>query len=148
MFTAKTFYGNPRAVETGPRKDVDTPSRNEVLVFPDADVSDPEVEESFEVEAIIEPESEQSSDSSDSGEEETSQPSIFPARNNSSSKRAKITWKALSAADKKSEIPEFNGPSNCFEDSLLNPIQYFSKHWTNAMSDFVATESNLFCVAK
>ena len=86
MFTAKTFYGNPRAVETGPRKDVDTPSRNEVLVFPDADVSDPEVEESFEVEAIIEPESEQSSDSSDSGEEETSKSSIYPARNNSSSK--------------------------------------------------------------
>ena len=65
MFTAKTFYGNPRAVETGPRMDVDTPSRNEVLVFPDADVSDPEVEESSDVETIIEPESEQFSDSSD-----------------------------------------------------------------------------------
>ena len=57
MFTAKTFYGNPRTVETGPRMDVDTPSRNEVLVFPDADVSDPEVKESSDVEAIIGPES-------------------------------------------------------------------------------------------
>ena len=56
MFTAKTFYGNPRTVETGPRMDVDTPSRNEVLAFPDADVSDPEVEESSDVETIIEPE--------------------------------------------------------------------------------------------
>ena len=61
-----------------------------MLVYPDADVSDPQVEESSEVEAIIEPESEQSSDSSDSGEEETSKSSIYPARNNSSSNEKKL----------------------------------------------------------
>ena len=80
MFTAKSFYGSSRAVRTGPTMDVDTPSRNKVLVLPDADVSEPEVEEDSDEEPPAEPESEESSDPSHSGEEEVSRPSIVPPK--------------------------------------------------------------------
>ena len=54
--------------------DVDTPSRNKVFVLPDADVSEPEVEEDSDKEPPAEPESEESSDLSHSSEEEVSGP--------------------------------------------------------------------------
>ena len=79
MFTAKSFYGSSRAVRTGPTMDVDTPSRNKVLVLPDADVSEPEVEVDSDEEPPAEPESEESSVPSHSGEE-VSGPSIVPPK--------------------------------------------------------------------
>lgn len=92
-----------------------------MLVLPDADVSEPEVEEDSDEEHYADEKSEESSDPSHSDEEEVSGPSkIAPPKRKSSAKRAKTTWKPLSAADKKSNIPEFNGPSNDFEDSLTN----------------------------
>ena len=60
--------------------DVDTPSRNKVFVLPDADVSEPEVEEDSDKEPPAEPESEESSDPSHSSEEEVSGPSIVPPK--------------------------------------------------------------------
>ena len=60
--------------------DVDTPSRNKVFVLPDADVSEPEVEEDSDKEPPAEPESEESSDLSHSSEEEVSGPSIVPPK--------------------------------------------------------------------
>ena len=79
MFTAKSFYHSSWVVRTGPTIDVDTPSRNKVFVLPDADVSEPEVEEDSDKEPPAEPESEESSDPSHSSEE-VSGPSIVPPK--------------------------------------------------------------------
>ena len=86
----------------------------------------------------------QSSASSESDENIANSVPVLPARKSSKSKRTTPVWKPLSGSAKNSEVPFFNGSTNVFEDSLLNPIQYFAKHWTNAMTDLAVSESNLF----
>ena len=116
MFTPTAFYGcsGPRTAKNGPLMDVDILNRNEVLVLPDADVSDPEVEESSDEEEFALLGSDQSSVASESDEDIANFVPTLTARKSSKSKRTIPVWEPLSESDENSEVPFFNGSTNVF----------------------------------
>ena len=160
MIPTHLFYSNrPKNAYKGPSMDADVFSRNEVILLPDADVSDPEIEDCDE-EVILDSSSgsDQSDDSSEiqenstkasSSKEKSSIVSSNKAKSSSlNPKHVKASWKILSDDDKKSKIPDFNGPTNQFGYDLENPISFFKRHWTRNMTDTLVEQSNLYALQK
>ena len=123
---------------------VDAPSRNEIIVLPDADVSDPDVHDSSEDEVFLGISGVSDESDEDSVLDDIPAQTSTSVKKNAYPKHTKTSWKPLSEPEQTSKIPTFNGPSNSFEDSQESPIKYFAHHWTYAMSDLVVEQSNLF----
>ena len=129
---------------TRAKMDADAVSRNEIIVLPDADVSGPEVDYSTDDEVIIDTLYE--SDDSDHDCQLHDPPIPETKCYTKNPKHLKSSWKTLSNANKTSKIPTFHGREDNFNNvlELDKPIQYFARHWTNAMSDLIVEQSNLF----
>ena len=117
--------------------DVDVISRNEVLVLPDAYVSEPDIEsdDSREEAIISAPDSDDSSDGDDG---------VDTTATTKKPKHHKAIWRVPRLSDQQSKLSAFTGDKNVFEESLKGPTYNFQQHWTNAMTEPVVRESIFF----
>ena len=140
IISCKSFYvNNIRHAKPSGRRinvmDSDIDEQSNVILLPDADVSEPDTdsdEEDIDFSAPI---------------DEDSDDDPLPVRSKPTKKKSQYKWKSnVSLAT--TEIPFLGDPLVFEEHELLESVEYFSKYFTKEMLEMTVYQSNLFAVQK
>lgn len=115
----------------------------ELIIYPDPDVSEPEIDDDDDIQ---EPTStHEISDSDDSSDEECQAP--MPSTSASIKSSHGFSWKKMC----------INAPEVDFDDSHINssapdavetPVAYFNKYFRNSMFSYITMQTNIYAVQK